>query len=67
MNNQKEIKVAMAIDDYKLSNKEVWWKKCLDRKPEIERDYELIREETGPGVSKDTTMLYRFYKLKGSK
>lgn len=65
--SKAELKIGMAIDDYKLSQKEVWWKKCLAQRPEIEQKYELIREETGKGLSPNTTMLYRFYKLKEIK
>ncbi len=67
MSDKREIKIGMAIDDYKLSNKEVWWKKCLAGRPDIEEKYELVREEVGKGLSPNTTMLYRFYKLRNSK
>lgn len=61
---KEEIKIGLAIDDYKLPRKEFWWKKCLEKTPFIERYYYLDREESGPGLSPKTTMLYRFYKLK---
>lgn len=64
MSNKKELKIGMAIDDYKLPNKEKWWNQCLTMRPEIERDYDLVREESGKGISPKTTMLYRYYKLK---
>lgn len=61
------LKIGMAIDDYKLSSKEIWWKKCLAQRPEIEQKYELVKEEIGKGLSPNTTMLYRYYKLKDGK
>jgi hypothetical protein len=60
----KEIKIGMVLDDYKLSNKEFWWKKCLALRPEIERDYEFDREEIGAGLTPNTTNIYRYYRLK---
>ena len=59
-----EIKIGMAIDDYKLKNKEHWWRKCLKKLPEVERHYEFVKEEMGAGVTANTLMCYRFYKLK---
>ena len=60
-----EVKMAMVIDDYKLKNKEDWWAKALNQIPgELLSQYELDREETGQGITKDTTILYRYYRLK---
>lgn len=59
-----ELKVCMAIDDYKLKNKEDWWRKCMAKLPEIERHYDFVREEVGAGVTANTLMCYRFFKLK---
>ena len=59
-----ELKIAMVLDDYKIPNKEEWWRKCLNKKPEIERDYEFVREEAGPGITKNTTNFYRYYRRK---
>ncbi len=64
---KKEIMIGMALDDYKLKNKEEWWRRSLARKPEIERDYDFVREEVGAGVTPNTVMVYRFYKLKENK
>ena len=61
------IKIGMLISDYKLSNKDVWWEKALTQRPEIERDYDLVREEIGEGLTIGTTSLYRYYKLKEKK
>lgn len=63
---KKEIKVAMVIDDYKLKNREEWWKKSLAHQPHIEKNYDLVREEIGAGVTPNTVSCYRFYKLKES-
>lgn len=54
----------MAIDDYKLPDKESWWKVALEKAPYVEQEYDLVREEEKPGLSPGTKMLYRFYKLK---
>lgn len=54
----------MALDDYKLPDKEAWWKVALEKAPNIDRDYDLVREEKKPGLSPGTSMLYRYYKLK---
>jgi hypothetical protein len=64
MSQKEEIKIALILDDYKVPNKEHWWKKALKKAPHIERDYELVREEAGAGISKNTTNFYRFYRLK---
>lgn len=64
-NKQKEVKIGLALDDYKLKNKDEWWVKCLKKIPsELLEPYELIKEETGNGVTKNTVMVYRYYKLK---
>jgi hypothetical protein len=62
-----EIKVAMVLDDYKVKNKEEWWKRSLAQQPMIEKNYDFVREESGPGITKDTTNFYRFYRLKKGK
>lgn len=54
----------MVIDDYKLKNKEDWWKKSLARQPQIEKNYDLVREEIAAGVTVNTVTCFRFYKLK---
>ena len=59
-----ELKIGMALDDYKLKNKEEWWRKCLKKVPEIEKHYAFDREEIGAGVTANTVMCFRFYKLK---
>lgn len=59
-----EIKVGMAIDDYKLKNKDEWWIKCLEKIPEVVEYYDFVREEIGAGITKNTVMCYRFYKLR---
>lgn len=61
---KEEIKIALMLDDYKVKNKDDWWNKSLKTRPEIEQDYYLDREESGPGITKDTTVFFRFYKLK---
>lgn len=61
---KKELKIAMVLDDYKLKNKADWWIKSLAKKPEIEKHYELVREELGPGVTANTVTCFRFYKLR---
>jgi hypothetical protein len=61
---KQELKIAMVIDDYKLKNKADWWVKSLAQKPEIEKNYDLVREEIGAGVTANTLTCYRFYKLK---
>lgn len=60
----KEIKIALVIDNYKLPDKEYWWREALKKQPEIEQNYEFVREEIGRGPFKDTTNLFRFYKPK---
>lgn len=62
-----EIKVAIVLDDYKVKNKEYWWIKSLKTQPEIEKYYELVKEEVGPSVSKNTSIFVRHYKLKETK
>ncbi len=57
------LQVGMALDDYKLKNKEEWWRKCLAKIPEVERNYDFVREEVGAGITVNTVMCYRFYKL----
>lgn len=64
LDKKEEIRIAMVLDDYKIPNKEDWWRKCLKKVPHLERDYEFVREEPGPGISKDTTNFYRHYRLK---
>lgn len=61
---KNEIKIALVIDDYKVPGKDTWWKMALKKKPEIERDYEFVREESGPGITNGTTNFYRYYRLK---
>lgn len=60
----KELKVAMVIDDYKLKNKDDWWRKCLVKIPEVEKNYDFVREEIGAGITAKTVNCYRFFKLK---
>jgi hypothetical protein len=64
---KKEIKIALVIDDYKLKNKEEWWAKSLKTQPHIEKNYDFVKEEIGPGITKNTINLYRHYKLKAGK
>jgi len=64
---KEEMKIALVLDDYKVPNKDDWWKKSLKSAPQIERDYDFVREESGQGITKDTTIFYCFYKLKDSK
>lgn len=67
MQIKDEIKIAMVLDDYKIKNKEEWWKKSLAKKPEIEENYDLVKEEIGAGITKNTTTCYRYYRLKTAK
>jgi hypothetical protein len=46
-----ELQVGLAIDDYKLKNKDDFWRKMLAKVPEIELHYELIREKVGEGLT----------------
>jgi hypothetical protein len=61
---EKEMSIAMILDDYKLKNKDDWWAKCMSKRPDIERDYEFVREEILPGITKNTVSVIRHYKLK---
>lgn len=61
---KSELKIGMAIDDYKLKNKEEWWRKCLAKIPDIEKHYDFVREEVGAGVTTNTVTCYRFFKLR---
>lgn len=64
MERKKEIKIGMALDEYKLPEKESWWKIALEKAPYVEQEYDFVREEQKPGLSPGTVMLYRHYKLK---
>jgi len=65
---QEEVKIAMAIDDYKLKNKAEWWVKCMKEIPaNLIEPYELFKEEVGNGVTKNTVMVYRWYRLKNGE
>ena len=62
---KKEVKFAMVIDDYKLPDKEVWWGKSLGSIPKSQLDkYEFDREEITKGLTPDTSIVYRYYKLR---
>lgn len=63
----KEMKIALVIDSYKLPKKDAIWAKALRRKPEIERNYEFVKEDVGPGLTPNTTIVYRWYRLKGQR
>lgn len=65
--DKNEIKIALVLDDYKVKNKEDWWKRALKEAPHIEKNYDFVREESGPGLTKNTTILYRYFKLKEKK
>lgn len=64
MSLKQQIKIALVMDDYKVKNKDDFWRAALKKRPEIERDYEFVSEEMGPGITKDTSISYRTYKLK---
>ncbi len=61
---KKELKIALVMDDYKLKNKEDWWARGMKSVPELEKHYNFVREETHPGVTKNTITLIRYFKLK---
>jgi len=62
---KKEVKIAIVIDDYKLERKNFWCNVCLQQLPKDLMDhYEFVKDEIGPGVSKDTTIILKVYKLK---
>lgn len=65
MNKQDdEIKIALVMDDYKVKNREELWAKALKQQPQILRDYNYDREEMGAGITPNTTISYRYFKLK---
>lgn len=64
---KSELKIGLAIDDYKLKTKDKWWRKMMAKVPEVEINYDLIREEVGNGVTDNTLMCYRYYKIKEKK
>ena len=61
---KQEIKIALVLDDYKVKNKAEWWVKSLKNTPNITKNYDLIKEEAGPSVTKKTTTFFRYYRLK---
>ena len=61
---KQEIKIALVLDDYKVKNKAEWWVKSLKNTPNITKNYDLIKEEAGPSVTKNTTTFFRYYRLK---
>ena len=60
---KKDIKLALALDDYKLNIKETLWAEALAKIPWI-KDYKFIREEVRAGPTKNTTILFRYFELK---
>jgi len=52
------------MDDYKLKNKDDYWIKALKTQPIILRDYEFVREKITAGITKDTVICIRYFKLK---
>ena len=63
-NMKPELKIGMAIDDYKLPNKEEWWVRCLKKLPEVQKNYDFVEETVDAGITKNTLMCYRIYRLK---
>jgi len=61
---KKEIKICLVMDDYKLKNKDDYWIKALKTQPIILRDYEFVREKITAGITKDTVICIRYFKLK---
>ena len=61
---EPEMKIALVLDNYKLSNKADYWAKAMKETPWIEENYNLDRETTGMGITAGTMICYRYYKLK---
>lgn len=61
---KRELKIALVMDDYKLPDKDKWWKRALDKTPEIRDNYDLVKEEQCRGLSPDTTIVTGFFKLR---
>lgn len=60
----KEISIALVLDSYKIKHKLTLWREALDKKPEIEKHYDFVREKKSKGPFAGTLTLKRFYKLK---
>jgi hypothetical protein len=65
MKKKETLKIALVIDDYKLPNKDQLWKDSLDKAPNIEKEYQLDKEEIKLGPTPTTLSIIRYYKLKG--
>ena len=69
---ENEIKIAIVIDNYKLSKLEEWWNKCMKKKrflelyPNMDK-YELKKTEQKRGPLENVTSVIRTYKLKEVK
>jgi hypothetical protein len=61
---KQEIKIAMAIDNYKLPKKEEWWAKCVEKMPQDFFKYRFDREEITQGLSLNTSFVIRYFRLK---
>ena len=61
---EKEMKIALVLDNYKLPNKVDYWIKAMKETPWVEECYTLDRETTGMGITAGTMISYRHYKLK---
>lgn len=58
-----EMKIGLILDNYKLPEKEKYWREALSKAPYIEQSYIFDREET-VSISPTVTSLIRYYKLK---
>ena len=67
-NQKKHVKIAIAIDDYKLPKKAEWIARCIDKLPKKQLNkYDFISEDVKPGVTENTSLIFLNYKLKDKK